>query len=297
MKITIGIAILAIGILLILSAAIRAKHRGGVFLHPDFARRKVDSIGAWSGYASGFLIILGVWIILSDMRPTGYTRVPSPLSVLDSLIASTLDLSLPQAIWKSLQRVAVGFTLAGFLGTVIGFIGGSFLITSRAILPMATFFRYIPPTAFVALLVVYFGIGQSYKVAVVFIGVFFFIIQMTVDAVRQVDKAYLEMALVSGIPQRRLLDKVIVKACGPAIVDLLRVNLSGAWTFLVLAEVVGADGGLGYMVAQGQRFGRIESAYSAIIVFGVIGLLTDFALQRVRSVLFPWANSGSAHGS
>ncbi len=240
-------------------------------------------------YNAGIIAFGCCWILISIKLPSGYTRVPFPATVADNLLRATIIGELVEAIGVSALRIAVGFGAAAALGTGIGLVAGTYAAAGRLVLPTAIFLRYIPSTVFVTLLVVYFGIGDLYKYSVIFVGVFFFILQMTVDAVRQVDRAYIEMALVSGVPRKRMLDQIILRATAPTILDVLRVNLSGAWTFLVLAEVVGAKGGLGHLVAIGQRFGRIESVYVAIFTFGVIGIVSDLALQACRRWLFRWS--------
>jgi NitT/TauT family transport system permease protein len=111
---------------------------------------------------------------------------------------------------------------------------------------------------------------------------------MTVDAVEDVDRRYLEMGLLSGMSPFNSFLFVVIPSTLPRIVDILRINLSGAWTFLVAAEVVGAQGGLGHLIAISQRFGRIETLYVGILTFGLIGLMTDYTLQLFTKMVFKW---------
>lgn len=179
--------------------------------------------------------------------------------------------------------------MAGILGVAIGWAAGASVTLNRLVIPVNSFLRYIPPTAFVTLLIVYFGIGEQYKLAVIFVSVIFFIIQMTVDAVEDLDRRFVEMGMVSGMSGLEILRTIVIPGTLPRILDVLRINLSGAWTFLVAAEVVGADAGLGHLIAISQRFGRIEELYVGILIFGVIGIITDQLFQLAGRILFRWA--------
>lgn len=111
---------------------------------------------------------------------------------------------------------------------------------------------------------------------------------MTVDVVEDLDARYLEMGLTSGLSQYEVFRFIILPASWPRLVDVLRINLSAAWTFLVAAEIVGADNGLGHLIAVSQRFLRIEQLYVAILIFGVIGIITDWMIQFISERLFRW---------
>jgi NitT/TauT family transport system permease protein len=188
----------------------------------------------------------------------------------------------------SIQRVFVGFILASIVGVSIGLLAGSFIVMNYLVKPVNSFLRYIPPTAFISLLIVYFGVGETYKYAVIFIGVVFFIIQMVMDVVDDVDMRFIEMGLTNGYSNLDIFRKVIVPFCWPRVLDVLRINLSAAWTFLVAAELIGAESGLGHLIAVSQRFLRMDDLYAGILTFGIIGLVTDKLLGSASRQLFKW---------
>ncbi len=237
---------------------------------------------------AGIGISLCVWTVLSIVRPTGVTRIPSPQAVVEQFFQMFASGSLLEHFSRSCFRIFIGFGLSGSIGVVIGWFAGTYVMANRLFLPTSSFIRYVPPTAFVTLLIVYFGIGEQYKYAVVFVSVFFFIIQMTVDAVDDIDSRYFEMGQLAGFPTISIVRNIVIPATMPRVVDILRINLSGAWTFLVAAEVVGADGGLGYLIAISQRFGRIEQLYVVICVFGVVGIFSDWAIRAFSARTFRW---------
>lgn len=244
---------------------------------------------SWTLILSGVAAFLAFWFLVSAFRTVGITRVPSPFATAVALGELVFNGTLLVNIFVSIGRIVVGFTGAAIIGVSLGWLAGTFLLFNQLVLPINSFLRYIPPTAFVTLLIVYFGIGDTYKYAVVFVSVVFFIVQMTVDAVEDIDHRYREMGRISGMNSMGIMHYVIVPGTLPRIVDLLRVNLSGAWTFLVAAEVIGADGGIGHLIAVSQRFGRIEDLYAAIVTFGFIGILTDWLFKIFSLRTFRWA--------
>ena len=177
---------------------------------------------------------------------------------------------------------------ASIVGVCIGLLAGSFLLVNRLVVPVTSFLRYIPPTAFISLLIVYFGIGETYKYAVIFFGVIFFIVQMAIDVVEDLDRRYMEMALTSGYGNWRMFREVVMPASWPRVWDVLRINLSASWTFLVAAELIGAEKGLGHLIAISQRYLRIDELYVGILTFGLIGIVTDRGLEWFSRKTFRW---------
>ena len=113
------------------------------------------------------------------------------------------------------QYDGLGFSSTSIVGVAVGLLAGSFLVVNRLIVPVNSFLRYIPPTAFISLLIVYFGIGETYKYAVIFLGVIFFIVQMVIDVVEDIDRRYFEMGLTSGYSNLRVFKEVVVPASWP----------------------------------------------------------------------------------
>jgi NitT/TauT family transport system permease protein len=236
----------------------------------------------------GILWLLILWWGLTAFGVFETFILPKPAAVLHSAYELTANGKLPLSILVSLRRIAIGFALAMLMGGVLGLLAGFFHWPRLLLQPPASFLRYIPPTAFVALFILYFGVGEGYKIAVIIAGNIFFVFAMTMDAVDQVDRRYLEMRAVTGESRIGLFLRVILPAVAPRLINVARVNVSGAWIFLVVAEITGADSGLGYLIAQAQRFMRTEELFVGIIMFGIIGLLTDLLLRYLGRWLFPW---------
>lgn len=195
---------------------------------------------------------------------------------------------LLREVTTSVTRVLIGFSLAGVAGVPLGLTAGSFLLIHRLISPVNSFLRYVPPTAFIALLILYLGIGEAFKYGAIFFGIIFFIVQMVIDVVDGLDAHYLEMARTSGFSNWQAFRHVIVPFALPRITTVLRINLSAAWTFLVAAELIGSDSGLGHLIAVSQRFLRVADLYAAIFTFGLIGLVSDRAFEWTSRRVFRW---------
>ncbi len=236
----------------------------------------------------GAVFFIAIWHIAAGLEPEGINKIPNPFQVLQSFGKLLFSGKLLSEAWFSVRRIIIGFTIASIVGVLLGLLAGSFLLIRHLILPVSSFLRYIPPTAFISLLIVYFGIGEMYKCSVIFLGVIFFIIQMVVDIVEDVDKSYLEMAMTSGFSRWGMFREVIVPFAWPRVFDVLRINLSAAWTFLVAAEIVGAEKGLGHLIAVSQRYLRIDDLFVGILTFGIIGIITDKLLDLTSRKLFRW---------
>jgi NitT/TauT family transport system permease protein len=237
-------------------------------------------------YWSTPIFLIGIWGCITSLIT--FRNIPQPQEVLSSFLQLLWSGDLLVQSYISFQRVFIGFSLASIVGVFVGILAGSFLVFNYIVVPVNSFFRYIPPTAFISFLIIYFGIGESYKLAVIFLGVIFFIIQMVVDIVEDIDTSYIEMAIVSDFSNMKIVFSVIIPFCFPKILDILRVNLSAAWTFLVAAEIVGSDNGLGHLIAISQRYLRLGDLYASVMAFGTIGLISDQCLNLLSRNLFKW---------
>lgn len=262
--------------------------RGILFAFSSFSRGRLSR---WLGVlllVCSFALFVAFWDFFSRLEPTGINKIPGPGQTLVAAAHLLASGKLLTEAGISCFRVLIGFTAASIVGVGIGLLGGSFLLANRLIVPVTSFLRYIPPTAFISLLIVYFGIGETYKYAVIFFGVIFFIIQMVIDAVEDLDRRYMEMALTSGYSNWRMFREVVMPASWPRVWDVLRINLSASWTFLVAAELIGAEKGLGHFIAVSQRYLRIDELYVGILTFGVIGIVTDRGLEWLSRRMFRW---------
>jgi NitT/TauT family transport system permease protein len=188
----------------------------------------------------------------------------------------------------SASRVFAGFCMAYGAALLIGLAVISMRLIRDSVLPINAFLRYIPPAAYAVLLVGAFGVGEGYKIAVIFFGIFFFLITMIVDVFDGIDQRYLDMAHLDRRNWMEILWYVVIPWSLPRLVDVGRINLGAAWTFLVIGEMVGANSGLGYLIVVSQRFSQIADIYWAMAAFGFIGWLLDSLLKYLSHILSPW---------
>ncbi len=232
--------------------------------------------------------VLGVWGAVSCTGWVDALWLPAPTAVFDAFWRLAGSGDLWRAIGMSAARIGIGFAAAAVIGVPLGLLAGAFTSVRTLVMPLNSFLRYIPPTAFVALLIIYCGVGETYKYAVIFVGTVFFIVSMVMDVVDDLDGRYVEMARVMGCRDGEIFRRFVLPATAPRVLDVLRINLSGAWIFLVVAEITGADGGLGHLIAISQRFLRTDELFVGIIAFGVIGLVTDLLIEQLSRRGFRW---------
>jgi len=195
---------------------------------------------------------------------------------------------LHQSLWQSIQVIFWGFTLSSLLGVPLGILCGTFSSVSRLSEPFIEFFRYLPAPAFGALAVAILGIYDAPKVAIIFIGTFFQQVLVVANTTRKLDVSLIEAAQTLGAKRWNLITRVVVPGI---VVDLytdMRVLLGWAWTYLIVAEMVGTTSGITYFINQQARYRNYENVFAAIVIIGVIGLASDLALARLGRSLFPW---------
>jgi ABC-type nitrate/sulfonate/bicarbonate transport system permease component len=242
----------------------------------------------WLFGVVGAVIFIAIWSIASAIGGDGYVRIPGPAAVVVRTGAIIDDGSLPAALLTSLRRIIVGFSLSAALGVAFGVIAGTAPRFGHAAVPVHAFLRYIPPTAFIPSLIYYFGIGEGLQYAVIFFSTYFFIFQMTVDAIAAVDVRYIEMAANAGLGPLTTYRFVYEPGIRADVIDLLRINFSGAWTFLIAGEIIGASTGMGRMIANAMRFGQIETVYAVMLAFGLIGFVSDAGFAVLKRYSCPW---------
>ncbi len=155
-------------------------------------------------------------------------------------------------------------------------------------MPIVGTVRYMPVAAFVPLIILWVGLDEPARIMIIFLGIVFYNAIMIADAVKFIPNELLNVAYTLGANRFDVLLRVILPAISPSIIDTLRVNIAGTWNFLVIAELVAADKGLGFRIVQAQRFLQTDKVLFTIAVIGVIGLLIDHVFKLLGQVLTPW---------
>jgi len=196
--------------------------------------------------------------------------------------------AMKDRLLQSLRVIGFGFLLAALIGVPVGILCGAFDVFSKLIEPFVDFFRYMPAPAFSTLLVAVLAVHEAPKVALVFIGTFFQLVLVIAKTTRMLDRSLLEAAQTLGAKRPQLVTRVIVPGILPDLYNDLRILLGWAWTWLVIAEVVGVKSGLTEMIETQGQWRNFDRVYPVIILIGVIGFLTDQFLAWFRIHLFPW---------
>lgn len=236
---------------------------------------------------SGFVIPLLVWQMVAGSGWIQPLFLPSPMDVVRGFVDWAGN-GLINDTLISIYRVVMGFLIAAAIGVPLGIYIGAYKWFEAILQPVNDFVRYMPASAFIPLVLLWVGIGEGSKIAIIFIGVIFQIIVMVADTVRRVPENYLEVAYTMGARQSEVMGLVIWRGILPELLDILRINMGWAWTYLVVAEMVAANSGLGFQILQSQRFLNTPKIFVGILIIGVIGLLFDLAFRWIYRMAFPW---------
>jgi NitT/TauT family transport system permease protein len=245
---------------------------------------------SWLLIALSLLVPLTVWTIISSLQFVSPVFLPTPIAVLAAGIKLFTENNLWGDILASCGRVLAGFVLSAVIGVPIGLAMGTFYSMDSLLTPIVGTVRYMPITGFVPLIIIWLGLEEPSKILIITLGVVLYNIIMVADAVKFIPNEMINVAYTMGANRWNILLKVIVPATFPSILDTLRVNISGAWNFVVIAELLAAQNGLGFKIIQAQRFLHTDKVLFCIGLIGLIGLIIDFALKWISQRLTPWAD-------
>lgn len=268
-----------------------ARRRGGRPPATGFLRVREDiPDGLRRGLlAASVATPLVVWAVLSATHAVKPLFLPSPAAVL----RAGWDLAASGQLWTdasaTLQRVAVGFALVVVVSVPLGLAIGTFPSVRAMFEPMIGFVRYMPAPAFIPLLIVWLGFGESAKITLLFIGTVFFNTVMTADVAAQVPKELIDAAYTLGAGRWTVVRKVVVPHAVPGIIDAMRVNIAATWNLVVVAELIAAQEGLGYRITRAQRFLQTDQIFAVLLVIGIIGVSFDLGFRLLRNTVAPWA--------
>jgi NitT/TauT family transport system permease protein len=236
------------------------------------------------------IVPLLLWMAISSLKLVPPMFLPTPATVIDAGIKMLTEENLIADVLASSARVLAGFLVAAIIGVPMGLAMGTFYSLDSLFAPIVGTVRYMPVTAFVPLIVIWLGLGESSKVLIIMLGVVLYNAIMVADAVKFIPNEMINVAYTLGATRRDVVFKVIIPAAFPSVLDTLRVNISGAWNFLVIAELVASQNGLGFKIIQAQRFLQTEKVLFCIALIGVIGLVIDYGLKWISQRLTPWAD-------
>jgi len=237
---------------------------------------------------SSFLILLVVWSLITYTGFVDPLFLPTPTDILVSGYRLFTEFEYAFDIIATVYRVLAGFALAVVIALPMGVLIGTFKAAEAFFEPMISFVRYMPASAFIPLFILWIGVGDAEKVAIIFFGSFFSIVLMIAVEVASVRRELLEAAYTLGCSDFGVLRSVVIPASMPGIMESVRLVLGWAWTYIIVAELVAASSGIGNVILESQRMLRTGNIIFGIVSIGVLGLLSDLILKALIRRMFPW---------
>ena len=191
-------------------------------------------------------------------------------------------------IGVTVWRVGGGFVIAAVIGVPLGAAMGAYKPIEAFFEPFISFARYLPASGFIPLLILLQGLGEDEKITIIWIGVFFQLVLMVMDIAHRVPDEMLNVAYTLGASRWTVFYKVFLPATFPEVVDALRITMGWAWTYLIVAELVAAEHGIGSFILIAERYLRADRIIAAIITIGILGLITDTLFAIVHRLAFPY---------
>ena len=234
-------------------------------------------------------------LALPSGEPANPIYLPAPHAVAKALytgfVTPPVQKDAPwlhQSLWHSIQIIFWGFLISSLIGVPLGILCGTYPLLARLSEPFIEFFRYLPAPAFGALTVAIMGIYDGPKIAIIVIGTLFQQVLIISNTTRKLEATLIEAARTLGTRGARLITRVVLPGILPDLYRDQRILLGWAWTYLIVAELIGTSSGITWFITQQARYQHIDNVYAAIVLIGVIGFGSDWLLERLGTRLFPW---------
>lgn len=241
----------------------------------------ISSIGIW-------VVFFGVWIFATGMGWVNAILVPPPGQVFQATYALFADQGFASDVLISISRVLIAFSLACLVAVPLGVAMGAFPAIDAVLSPFVSAWRYLPAPSFIPILLMWFGTGETPKLALLFLGVIFFLITLISDHTKNVRTVLIETAMTLGAGRGVTVFQVMLPAVLPDIITAMRQMLAMVWTYLVIAEIVASTTGIGAMMMRARRFLHTDEILGGIIIIGALGLIFDLLFAALHRWLFPY---------
>ena len=239
-----------------------------------------------------FVLFVVVWAIATLGGFVSKTFLADPITMVKSGYTLVTEMGFLKDIGMTVWRVVGGFVIAALLALPLGVLMGAYKPIEAFFEPFVSFARYLPASAFIPLLILWAGIGEAQKLAVIFIGSFFQLVLMIAVVVGNTRRDLVEAAYTLGATDSSLVRRVLIPGAAPEIAEILRMVLGWAWTYVIVAELIGASSGIGHMITDSQALLATDQIIFGIIVIGLIGLVSDLLFKWANRRWFPWAQLG-----
>ncbi|MED4205560.1 ABC transporter permease [Neobacillus mesonae] len=234
------------------------------------------------------VLLLAVWSLLTFTGMVDPLFLPTPVDIVHSGITLFTDYGFINDIGITIYRVLAGFLIAVVIGLPLGILMGTFKVVEAFFEPIISAIRYMPASAFIPLFILWIGVGELEKITIIFVGSFFSLVLMVAVEVGNVRRELLEAAYTLGRTRIGVLRSVILPASLPGIMEILRLILGWAWSYIIVAELVASASGIGSLILESQRMLKTGNIIFGIVTIGVLGLLSDLILKVCIRKAFPW---------
>ncbi len=238
---------------------------------------------------SFFVLFVLVWSLATFGGFVSPFFLASPWKMLQEGWQLLIEFGFAYDIGMTVWRVFGGFVLATLVAVPVGIAMGAYKPVEAFFEPFVSFARYLPASAFIPLLILWAGIGETQKLLVIFIGSVFQITLMVAVTVGGTRRDLVEAAYTLGASDRGIVRRVLLPSSAPQIAEILRLVLGWAWTYVIVAELIGSSSGIGHMIVNSQALLKTGQIIFGIIVIGLIGLVSDFLFKAVNRRLFAWS--------
>lgn len=256
--------------------------------------QKKISKGKYFFFAALSVVI--VFLLWSAVSYSGIIRpifLSTPTATLKAAVKLFQGFGLLQDIGISVYRIFLGFILSCLIAIPLGILTGINKKVEAFFDPIIEFARYLPPSAFVPLFILWFGIGDFAKILLIFAGTTPYLAALVLDVVANIKREFIEAGYTLGAKKKDIIWRIIVPQSLPGIWDSMRIMFGFAWTLLVVAEIVASTSGLGHLIITSQRFLQTPNVITAIIIIGVLGLLTNYFFKMTYKIFFPWTEKST----
>lgn len=236
-----------------------------------------------------FVVFVVVWSFFTLGGFVSPTFLASPITMLKEGVQLFTQYDFSHDIAMTVWRVLGGFVLASIVAVPLGIAMGTWKSVEAFFEPFVSFCRYLPASAFIPLLILWAGIGEAQKLLVIFIGSVFQVTLMVAVTVGSARRDLVEAAYTLGANSRGIVLRVLIPGAAPGIAETLRLVLGWAWTYVIVAELIGSSSGIGHMITDSQALLNTGQIIFGIIVIGVIGLISDLAFKALNRRLFAWS--------
>lgn len=237
------------------------------------------------------IILLLFWEVAGRVGLIESYLLPTPTRIVEEIASMATAGTLFGHLGATLSRVVFGFSIGTVVAVVLGTAVGYYNIAEKIMDPIIQAFRSIPALAWVPLFILWMGIGESSKITLIAVGVFFPVYLNIVAGIRNVDRKLIEVGKIYGFTVGETLRKIILPASLPSFLTGIRSGVGLGWMFVVAAEIMGASKGLGYLLIVGQNTYSPELIIASIVLFAVIGKTTDSLLKKLEEKLLVWQDN------